>query len=101
MCLSCEESFEPDDLVDVLSDTADAHYAAKNGEEYLANCSDCDGYHTVIPQGDKFVCASCFTEFDHLETCDWCNEPNTGDMEYSYATGCNHCDGVAGWERDD
>ena len=100
-CLSCEKSLEPEDLVEALTDTAEAHIASGEGEDYLANCSECDGYHTVIPYGDKYVCASCFGEFDHLETCGWCNEPNTGDMEHTYITGCNHCEGKAEWERDD
>ncbi|MGH6804277.1 MAG: hypothetical protein ACREC3_13050 [Methyloceanibacter sp.] len=100
-CSSCGKSFEPDDLVEVLQDPGEAHLAAKDGENYLANCSACDGYHTVLPFGDNYVCASCFGEFDRVEACGWCNEPNTGDMEHSYATGCNHCEGRAGWDRDD
>jgi hypothetical protein len=47
------------------------------------------------------VCASCFGEFNTLQMCGWCNEPNTGDMECSYFTGCNQCDEKAGWEKDD
>lgn len=100
-CPSCEKALEPEDLVDAMTDTTEAHIAAKEGEHYLANCSDCDGYHTVVPYGDKYVCASCFGVFDGLETCGWCNEPNTGDMEHTSITGCNHCEGKSGWERDD
>ncbi len=100
-CPSCSRSFEPEDLVEALTDTGEAYIAAKEGEDYLANCGNCDGYRTVIPFRDYYVCASCFADFDHLESCGWCNELNTGDMEVSYITGCNLCDGKAGWERDD
>lgn len=35
--------------------------------------------------------------------CGWCNEGNSGDLEHSYLTGCNQCDGQLGWigDRDD
>ena len=68
----------------------------------LGNCSDCDGYHTVVrTEDDSYICVCCFLSVDSLQWCGWCNEPNTGDMEYSSWTGCNHCDGRAGWDKDD
>jgi hypothetical protein len=102
-CDSCGKSLEPDDVVEVLVDNDTAHFAAMDGDDSwdLGNCSDCDGYHTVVRVGETHVCASCLGEFNTLQTCGWCNEPNTGDMECSYFTGCNHCDGKAGWEKDD
>jgi hypothetical protein len=52
---------------------------------------------------DEWICASCFELFDHesISCCEWCNETNTGDMKDSYAFGCNHCDGMSGWNKDD
>jgi DNA-directed RNA polymerase subunit RPC12/RpoP len=56
---------------------------------------------SLTRMGDNgYVCASCFGEFDSLQWCGWCNEPNTGDMEGSYAFGCNHCGGKASWDND-
>ena len=102
-CESCGKSFKPEDVVSAIIDDAAAHIAKMDGDDSwdLGNCSDCDGYHTVVRVDDTHYCASCFGEFESLETCGWCNEPNTGDMEFSYSTGCNCCDGKVGWERDD
>ncbi len=103
-CESCKKNFEPSDVADCLLDEAEAYIAAKEGDDSwdLGNCSDCDGYHTVVRVDfDHYVCASCFGRFDSVESCEWCNEPNTGDMEHSYFSGCNHCIGKAGWDEDD
>ncbi len=103
-CDNCNEEFEPDDLAGELIDSNAVHVAAKEGDDTwsLGNCSDCDGYNTVVrTKDDTYVCTSCFLTLDHLQLCGWCNEPNTGDMSYSFASGCNHCDGRAGWEEDD
>lgn len=102
-CESCGKSFEPEDVADILLDEEKAHYAAKEGDDSwnLGNCSNCDGYHTVVRMAhDRYVCASCFESFESLQWCGWCNDPNTGDMEHSYVAGCNHCDGKAGWDID-
>lgn len=103
-CGNCGEHFEPDDLTDVLIDEGAAYIAAKEGDSSwdLGNCSDCDGYHTVVRiESGEYTCTSCFLTVDHVEYCGWCNEPNTGDMEHSSWAGCNHCDGRAGWDKDD
>lgn len=103
-CDNCGEKFEPDDLADELIDDGAAYIAAKEADPSwdLGNCSDCDGYHTVVRTGDdSYICTSCFLALDSLQWCEWCNEPNTGDMEHSSWDGCNHCDGRAGWEKDD
>lgn len=103
-CESCEKSLEPEDVANALIDSASAHIAAKDGDDTwgVGNCSDCDSYHTVVrTEKDDWICSCCFGEFESMEYCEWCNEPNTGDMEHSYATGCNVCEGMAGWHRDD
>lgn len=104
ICQSCGKSLEPQDVADALIDAGAAHVAAMDGDDLwsVGNCSDCDGYHTVVrTENDEWVCASCFGEFELLESCGWCNELNTGDMEHSYITGCNHCEGLGGWHKDD
>jgi hypothetical protein len=100
---SCGKKFEPDDIADLLLDSAAAQSAIMDGDDRwnLGNCSDCEGHHTVVRVDDGYVCANCFLEVDSMENCGWCNELNTGDMEFSYSSGCNHCEGKAGWERDD
>jgi len=99
-CESCKKKFEPKDVVDILLDEGKVRIV---DEDYcFANCSYCDGYHTVVAvHFDQYLCVSCFGLFDSLQYCGWCNEPNTGDMEYSSFSGCSHCDGKAGWHADD
>lgn len=103
-CQSCGKRLEPEDVASELIDGGAAHIAAMEGDDSWGegNCSDCDGYHTVVrTENDECICASCFGVFELLEVCGWCNELNTGDMEHSYFAGCNHCDGMAGWHKDD
>jgi len=103
-CYACGKFLEPEDVADALIDSGAAHIAAMDGDDSWesGNCSECDGYHTVIrTENDEWVCANCFDEFESLSRCSWCNEMNTGDMEDSYVAGCNHCDGMALWHKDD
>lgn len=102
-CEHCGKQIEPEHLADALTDHAAAHIAIADGDDSWepANCGACDGYHTVVKRGDHYFCTSCFDISDHVEQCGWCNEFNTGDMEHSYSTGCSHCDGKVGWEKDD
>lgn len=103
-CGECGKQFEPEDLAEILTDDTAAYISFKDGDDsyQLGNCSNCDGYHTVVQtDSESWICASCFRLFESIRFCGWCNEPNTGDMEHSYVAGCNHCDGMAGWTRDD
>ena len=102
-CQHCNFEIEPEYLVEALTDHAAVHIAIADGDDgwEQTNCGNCDGYHTVVKRADKYFCANCFDMCDHVEQCDWCNEPNTGDMGHSYSTGCGHCDGKMGWEKDD
>jgi hypothetical protein len=103
----CRKKFEPEELAAILTDDDAAYRAAKDGDDSYepGNCSACDGYHTVIKtEDDLYTCTSCFGtfgEYDSLECCVWCNEPNTGDMSDSYTFGCNYCEGWVGWHKDD
>jgi hypothetical protein len=94
-CDSCDKSFEPDDVVSIVLKPIDDPY-------YFGNCSDCGGYHTVgAGANGEVICAGCFGVFESLEPCEWCNEPNTGNMEDSYWRGCSICEGKMGWDDDE
>ena len=104
-CGNCETRFEPENVADALADERATYTAVKEGDDTWnpGNCSDCDGYHTVVrlsEDGDSWICASCFGEFDSMAFCGWCNELNTGGMEDSYWAGCSVCDGKHGRYRD-
>lgn len=101
-CLSCSTQYEPTDLAYHLLDGIQSHIAAKDGDDSwtLGNCDFCDSYQTVVRIEDEYVCTNCFEQFDCMSRCDWCGALNTGDMEHSYITGCNQCEGLLGHERD-
>ena len=99
-CQHCENSIEPEHLVNALTkDVAGTKDYFETG--LPANCGNCDGYHTVVECGDAYFCCNCFDINDSAEQCQWCNELNTGDMEFSYSIGCGQCDGQAGHMKDD
>lgn len=101
ICEHCNKEFDKNDVIDLI-DEFSSHYHSKDGYDHQpGNCSFCDGYHTVISAKGQYLCVECFETFDSLSVCDWCNEPNTGDMEGSYFSGCNFCDGQSGWIKDD
>lgn len=66
-----------------------------------ANCDECQGYHTVCEYEGGYLCANCFTYFEALGQCEYCSDFMTGDTENTYATGCEHCEGIAGRYSDD
>ena len=62
-CQSCGKHLESGDVAGVLIDGGAAHIAAMEGDDSWGegNCSDCDGYHTVVRTvNDEWICASCF-----------------------------------------
>ncbi len=104
-CGNCEKRFEPKDVADALTDERATYIAVKEGDDSWdpGNCSDCDGFHTVVrlsEDGDSWMCAACFGDFDSMASCGWCNQLNTGDMEDSFWAGCSVCDGRSGRDRD-
>lgn len=102
-CTHCQVAIEPEHLVDALTDHAAPHIAITDGDDQWqpANCGNCDGHHTVVRRGEKYFCTCCFDTSDHVEQCDWCNEYNTGDMEFSHSNGCGQCEGQWGHTKDD
>ncbi|MFA0811687.1 hypothetical protein [Microbulbifer epialgicus] len=102
-CSNCKKHYEPKQLAEILLDDNAAYSAAKEEGDFgwgVANCSDCDSHHTVVnTTNQEWICACCLTDFTDcsLEACEWCNEKNTGDMEMSYFSGCNMCEGSGGW----
>jgi hypothetical protein len=102
-CPQCEEEIDPDKIKDALVDPSETHHAIKDGDDdhWNVNCDHCDGYHSAIRIEDKYLCTNCFGVFDEVQACDWCHELNTGDMTESYSSGCNHCDGWIGHQKDD
>lgn len=98
-CAHCGGSIEPKHMVSALNQGGGTKDDFDSG--FPASCGNCDGYQTVVERGDQHFCASCFDISDHVEQCGWCNELNTGDMEFSYSNGCGQCEGQWGHVKDD
>lgn len=67
------------------------------------NCAMCSSMASVVQHHDTFICTECLSTDDSAPQCEWCNERQIGggDLEYSYHSGCEFCDGQAGWTKDD
>jgi hypothetical protein len=53
ICPLCDRPLDDSELVDAFVDPAEAYLAARDGDPMtLANCSFCDGFHSIIPCGD-------------------------------------------------
>ena len=96
-CSKCEHQLEASELEEIL-DTEQVEYP--HGIE--KNCAECTGYHSVVEHEAYYVCVECFGYADELQVCEWCNEGqiNGGDLELSFYTGCEFCDGKGGWDAD-
>lgn len=100
-CGKCERQFEPDDLVEILTEdlNLDKDDLLMGG---WAHCTACDGYHTVVPFDYSYICCCCFTLYDDedINQCGWCSDMNAGELEESYSSGCVACEGRTGRDRD-
>lgn len=98
-CPQCQELIGPDELRNALetSPVDPSHGESKT------NCALCTSLGSVVTHENIFVCTECFGFEDSVGHCEWCDESQMGggDLEFSYRTGCEFCDGAAGWERDD
>lgn len=67
------------------------------------NCPNCPSqHHSVVEHHSQYICITCFDFSSKIGVCEWCNEGQLGGVpEYSYLTGCESCDGNAGWHDDD
>lgn len=97
-CSSCGHEVSPDELGEIL------------GTEYVdpldytqMNCALCMSLGSVVQHHEIYVCTECLSTSNEIAGCSWCSEMQMGggDLEYSYITGCEFCEGQAGWTRDD
>jgi hypothetical protein len=98
-CWNCDRKLDERGLVNEINEfvvTKDNYFDAV----VPANCSECEGYRTVVEYKSEYLCVNCFTVCEQLEACGWCGEYNNGDMDGSSYSGCSVCDGAAGWHRD-
>ncbi|MGK5053632.1 hypothetical protein [Janthinobacterium sp. RB2P8] len=100
-CKKCGHKVSDDDLFDLIDQNTVRGTKDDLDSDTPANCDECQSYHSVCEYQEGYVCTNCLTYFDHLEKCEWCNDPMTGSSADTYALGCEHCDGYAGNVGDD
>lgn len=98
-CEECEYEVTPEDLAGAL----DTEFSDPTDFEPQINCAQCCILGCVVQHGETFVCTECLYSEDSGPQCEWCNERQIGggDLEFSYHTGCEFCEGQAGWTKDD
>lgn len=97
-CNSCNREFSQDELWDALDTEMCEPY------DYVSkNCAACMGSGSVVFHNDYYVCTECINICREIYLCEWCNEYQIdgGDLKWSYISGCEFCEGQAGWTKDD
>lgn len=97
-CSSCGHEISADELGEILSTEC------IDPVDYMQmNCALCCSLGSVVLHHEIYVCAECLSTSDEVAGCGWCSEMQMGggDLEYSYLSGCEFCEGQAGWTRDD
>jgi len=102
-CPECDEEHGGGTLIEQFVDETEAYLALKDGGDYPfpINCGECCGYETVVEVSEsEFLCTECFVIADSYGACEWCNDESTGLSEDTMWSGCEFCDGRAGWDKD-
>ena len=97
-CPKCDYELPTRDLEDLL-DTGNVDPI----DHVQMNCAHCMSPGSVVEHHEKYICLECFSVEESVSGCGWCNELQMGggDLENSHYSGCEFCDGHAGWMRDD
>ena len=98
ICTACNNVTTASELADIL----DTEYRDPM-EHTPINCAHCTSPDSVVLHGERYICSICLEMDETIAGCEWCNECQMGggDLEMSFETGCEFCDGRAGWRRDD
>lgn len=100
-CHECNYSVAAENVPDLLPSSNYGYSSDDCSSSTPANCGECQGHHSVCAYGDGYLCTICLTYCDSVGHCEWCNDPMTGDVEDTYVTGCEFCEGYAGYHADD
>ncbi|MBS0537031.1 MAG: hypothetical protein JSR72_23480 [Proteobacteria bacterium] len=103
-CSECGHNYAPEQIEEVLAENGGLSDVDPQdpSDATRANCGSCDGWETVVSLTYAgWFCTDCFDIEDNVEQCEWCSEYSTQLPEDSFLTGCGHCDGRLGDEKDD
>lgn len=97
-CPACADTITASELADILS----TEYGDPMDHTPI-NCAHCSSPDSVVKHEERYICSVCLEMNDTIAGCEWCNESQMGggDLEFSFESGCEFCDGRAGWRRDD
>jgi hypothetical protein len=84
-------------VAEILSDTSVYDDLPSN-----INCAACTSLASGVRHDSVVVCSECLIAERDAPECGWCSERQIGggDLRNSEWSGCEFCDGRAGWERD-
>jgi hypothetical protein len=99
VCKGCGHVFLESDFKDQLDTEISLAYDV--GDDPI-NCAHCASHASVIKHQDHYICAECRSVEEQAPVCGWCNERQIGggSLEHSEWSGCEFCEGRAGWEDD-
>lgn len=102
---NCHHTLSAQELFSII-EVANSYYAdVRHGEEvdWKANCTECQSNLVIRIKDGLWFCTECFTTFDSVTKCNWCNHLFTGDDEDTYLFGCgiDFCGGKLGSANED
>jgi hypothetical protein len=98
-CPKCDDAIDLPEIMDAYSEEGQMGHKDFMIDGGYGNCAECEGYQTVGTIADISFCFQCHQFQETMGVCEWCNEKATGDLEFSYHSGCVICDGHAGWDN--
>lgn len=97
-CPTCKYEVTARDLADIL-DTE-----GRDPTDFYTpvNCAQCSARDSVVKHHENYICTECLGITDEVHSCGWCGEGQVGggNLDGSYNTGCEFCDGH-GYGADD
>ncbi len=100
----CEYCGDAIDLGSVLFEYTIEGKADHDEPNQPALCTECVSIPETagtLDDGETVFCFNCFNWPEKIDYCQWCNDPFTGDASDTYWSGCERCEGKAGWTRDE
>ncbi|MDD3012552.1 MAG: hypothetical protein PHC34_02485 [Candidatus Gastranaerophilales bacterium] len=91
-CEQCNIKIDRKRIIDLLDTEI---VTGNNYNDYtVKNCSNCSSLESVIQHDNYYICTECSYITEYIEYCEYCGEGQIGgDLEDSYLTGCEACDG--------
>ena len=95
-CPACKNQIAASELAHILN----THYVKPKYHTFIS-CGHCISTNSVVLHGKRYICSVCLEIEKKVASCEWCNELQIGggDLEFSFETGCEFCDGRAEMSR--